>query len=355
RIINMSFGAAYPDANLQDAVNYAIKNNVAIVAAAGNAGTDKVLYPAAYRSVISVGSLSRTLKKSYFTNYGVGLDLTAPGEEIAIADLDGGYSQAAGSSFAAAIVTGIASLAIATQPSISPTQLESKLTSTATPLSQPSPSSDFGYGVPNALALVQLPKLTQSATISASKNPIIANGIDESVVTIKVTDSTGAPQSNIPVTVRLNGEGNLINHQLTNNLGVGNTDSSGRVTVQVGSVVSGVKNLVVESSTGAFSNNPTFALNFQQPRSANYNMTWVKQSPYLVLSPGQSADLWVDVKNTGNVAWTSSINQTTANVKLGTDHNLDRTSIFQDGSWLDSNRVTLMSPNYVRPGEIARF
>ncbi|MEZ4210413.1 MAG: S8 family serine peptidase [Patescibacteria group bacterium] len=75
RIINMSFGAAYPDANLKVAINYAINNNVAVICTQQEMLV-QIGLPAAYSSVISVGSLSQTLKKSYFTNYGVGLDLT---------------------------------------------------------------------------------------------------------------------------------------------------------------------------------------------------------------------------------------------------------------------------------------
>ncbi len=52
-IISMSLGGASPSRMIEQAINYAIKKDVIVVAAAGNAGYDGMDYPGAYPQVIS--------------------------------------------------------------------------------------------------------------------------------------------------------------------------------------------------------------------------------------------------------------------------------------------------------------
>lgn len=87
-------------------------------------------------------------------------------------------------------------------------------------------------------------------------------------------------------------------------------------------------------------------------------MRWLQQSSTVTMSLGDTATLWVDVQNTGNVAWVSDRKSTTnkANIRLGTDRPLDRDSSFYDtASWPSRNRSGYMTPEIVRPGETARF
>ena len=88
-----------------------------------------------------------------------------------------------------------------------------------------------------------------------------------------------------------------------------------------------------------------------------YSAKWVGQSLYPTLKPGQTAEMWVEFKNTGTLPWYSTgVNP----VRLGTSNPLDRTSVFLGDGWILKNRpavVTITKANgyTINPGEIGRF
>lgn len=108
-IINLSLGGVYQSALLQNAIDYAISNDVIVVAAAGNTGGD-VLYPAKYPPVIAVGSVDDDLTRSSFSSYGPEIDALAPGRNIVTLGPGLDYSFMTGTSFAAPHVTGLFAL-----------------------------------------------------------------------------------------------------------------------------------------------------------------------------------------------------------------------------------------------------
>ncbi len=112
QIINLSLGGASASTVLENAVNYAVSKGVTVVAAAGNTGGN-ILYPAAYESVIAVGSVDPDLQRSSFSSYLPSLDLLAPGRDILTTKLDGTYATMSGTSFAAPQVAGVAALEMA--------------------------------------------------------------------------------------------------------------------------------------------------------------------------------------------------------------------------------------------------
>lgn len=61
-IITMSLGGPEPSPIIKDAIDRAIENGVIVVAAAGNEGEEGMSYPGAYDEVISVGSCGWTLE-----------------------------------------------------------------------------------------------------------------------------------------------------------------------------------------------------------------------------------------------------------------------------------------------------
>jgi hypothetical protein len=84
-VINLSLDFArnyVPGAGLRDALAAARDSNVVIVAASGNTG-GRVLYPAAFPDVISVGAIALDAVTGYsvtwYSNWGETLDLVAPG------------------------------------------------------------------------------------------------------------------------------------------------------------------------------------------------------------------------------------------------------------------------------------
>lgn len=86
-IINLSVEASAPSSAERIAVAYARDRGRAVVAAAGNAGDGKVVYPAGYSSVLGVGALERSGSYPYwspasFSNPGWWVDVSAPGVTI---------------------------------------------------------------------------------------------------------------------------------------------------------------------------------------------------------------------------------------------------------------------------------
>lgn len=83
-VINMSLGwpRSLETKALRDAVYYALRNGVPIVAAAGNNNSFEPLYPCAYDGVICVGATTINGSFASFSNFGGHVDTVAPGEGI---------------------------------------------------------------------------------------------------------------------------------------------------------------------------------------------------------------------------------------------------------------------------------
>ncbi len=109
-VINLSLAGTVPSQLMADTVAYAIENDVIVVAASGNYGTDRPYYPAAFPSVVAVGSIDPDLERSRFSNFGDHVQVTAPGRDILTTTPDGGYAMSSGTSFAAPHVAGLAAI-----------------------------------------------------------------------------------------------------------------------------------------------------------------------------------------------------------------------------------------------------
>ncbi|MBZ0268788.1 S8 family serine peptidase, partial [bacterium] len=123
-VINLSLaGPAYAQA-MRNAILHAIGKDAIVVAASGNDSTLTLPYPANYPEVITVGATNAAGGVPTFSNSGANLDVVAPGVDIWTLKGGGGHSKWSGTSFAAPLVSGVAALLRARNPSI--TQLETK-------------------------------------------------------------------------------------------------------------------------------------------------------------------------------------------------------------------------------------
>ncbi len=80
-ILNLSLGSYEYSQVEADAVNYAWRKNVLVIAAAGNDGSDKLNYPSALSKVLSVAATSRISVATY-SNFGPFVGISAPGGDF---------------------------------------------------------------------------------------------------------------------------------------------------------------------------------------------------------------------------------------------------------------------------------
>lgn len=92
-VINLSMIGHGKSQLLQEAINYAYRKGSVIIAPAGNSNENSVPYPARYRHVIGVAALDSELQKTPYSNYGAGVDISAPGGFIQGEDPSGGIIQ----------------------------------------------------------------------------------------------------------------------------------------------------------------------------------------------------------------------------------------------------------------------
>lgn len=78
-VINMSLGGGGASNMMEEAIKYAHNKGVTIIAAAGNEGRNAASYPARYPDVISVSATDATGDKASYSNFGAGVDISAPG------------------------------------------------------------------------------------------------------------------------------------------------------------------------------------------------------------------------------------------------------------------------------------
>lgn len=130
----MSFGGdAAPI--LDAAVDRLTQENVVVIAAAGNAGTDACAFsPARSRSAVTVGASTTDDAVASFSNVGACVSLFAPGTTVAGASFasDTGTRTLSGTSMAAPFAAGAAALVLEGLPSLTPAQVKSTLLCGAT-------------------------------------------------------------------------------------------------------------------------------------------------------------------------------------------------------------------------------
>lgn len=158
KVINLSLGMPSSSKALEDAITYAHKKNVIIVAASGNESKRTLAYPSLLKDVISVGATDRRDVRASFSNYGTGLDLVAPGVEIPSYIGDGELAFASGTSMATPHVAAVASLLVSLKPTLSATEVERLLKLSAKDLGQKGYDTSYGYGRLDAARAVQAVK-----------------------------------------------------------------------------------------------------------------------------------------------------------------------------------------------------
>lgn len=155
KVINLSLGddAGRDSARAYDAgLRYAQQHDVIMVAAAGNATDTRVVSPANRPGVIAVSAVdSAGWFRSDVSVAGPEVTLAAPGVDIVT--LTGTkVSRGNGTSYAAAIVSGVAALVRAKFPQLDAAAITRRLTSTAKKAAGGDRDSRYGFGVVDPVA-----------------------------------------------------------------------------------------------------------------------------------------------------------------------------------------------------------
>ena len=188
KIINLSLGTQQQSATLKSAVEAAQGAGALIIAAAGNAGTGTVFYPAQYSGVVGVGSVNSKFQRSCFSSFGTGLDIMAAGgdgflntascqsrsKEAVWSTLpNNNYGIEAGTSMATPVVAGVAALVWSQTTNPTPAKVTQTLKNSAYFDSSYMTADQYGAGLLRADVALGLPGPTSSrrtvdTTVTAS-------------------------------------------------------------------------------------------------------------------------------------------------------------------------------------------
>ncbi|MEU6892547.1 S8 family serine peptidase [Streptomyces sp. NPDC046557] len=212
KVINMSLGGSGTcGTSYQNAINAAVARGTTVVVAAGNSNADAAGFtPASCNNVITVAASNRTGDRSFYSNFGTRIDITAPGGETRratdtpgtvttpengiLSSLNDGattpgaeiYKPYQGTSMASPHVAGLAALLVAAKPSLTPAQVKAAIKANARPLAGTC-TGGCGAGLADAAATV-------NAVISAPVTPVFTNTTD-----VAIPDNGGAVSSSVTV------------------------------------------------------------------------------------------------------------------------------------------------------------
>lgn len=150
-VINLSVGGTVTDcSSIDSAINYAYKNNVTVVVAAGNEKKEITNYcPAHNESAITVSSVdSNNEFAKRFSNYGDYVDCCAPGVNLVGYNALGMPKTVNGTSFSAAFISAGAAMMRLDHPEYSVDDIQEKIKSVCIDLGDEGFDKYYGYGLP---------------------------------------------------------------------------------------------------------------------------------------------------------------------------------------------------------------
>ncbi|MCC4594841.1 S8 family serine peptidase [Xanthomonas campestris pv. phormiicola] len=201
-VINMSLGGSGTcSTTYQNAINGAVGRGTTVVVAAGNSSANvSTSVPANCANVIAVAATTSSRAKASYSNYGTGIDISAPGSSILSTLNDGtttpgnaSYASYNGTSMATPHVAGVVALMQSVAPTpLTPAQVESTIKSTAASFSC---SQGCGAGLLDANAAV-----TAALGGGSTTPPPTGNTLQDGVPVTGLGASTGS-ELNYTVTV----------------------------------------------------------------------------------------------------------------------------------------------------------
>jgi serine protease len=215
-VINLSLGAPGTCGTAeQNAINAIVAAGKVVVVSAGNVSGDlsstnptETSSPANCNNVITVAGTKADGYRTSNSNYGLPVDISAPGENILSTSNTGRfwpdaatYSLKSGTSMSAPHVSAVASLMLAVNPDITPSQVTRILRKTATPFPSSGgtgtacTTSTCGAGIVNAgeaVRLAYMPDLVVTNVTLNPATPIFGQPVD---VTFTIKNMGGSSSS----------------------------------------------------------------------------------------------------------------------------------------------------------------
>lgn len=148
-VVSMSLGSYGYTRALQNAVDYALSNNVALVASAGNDGINAIPYPAHFEGVIGVTAIDSESQRAEFSNYSEFVDIAAPGVGVLAAWGDEQFISFSGTSAAAPYISGAIAATLSLNPGLSPPEAADIVLKYADDAGAPGLDIELGSGVLN--------------------------------------------------------------------------------------------------------------------------------------------------------------------------------------------------------------
>ncbi len=229
KVINMSLGGIGFSQALTDAVKNAIGKGVVVVVSMMNANSEVTYYPAAIDGVIAVGSTNAddTRTSPFFwsatsgSSYGTHISVSAPGNYIFGLSYTSNSNFGAywgGTSQAAPLVSGLASLLLAQDPSRSPSQIKSIIESTSedqvgNPIEDVK-GWDKYYGHGRVNAFMALSNTTNTKNVEDNLDFIVYPNPSDGQFTIKSNQFSGTlsvydSQGSLILNKKVDGESNV--------------------------------------------------------------------------------------------------------------------------------------------------
>jgi len=153
RVANASFLGLTDSSSIRSAAQYMKNKGGLVIVSGGNTGLQQNY--AATTTMIPVSATDGNDARTSWSSYGNYIALAAPGAGIWSTTKGGGYGAVSGTSFSSPVTAGVVALMMAAKPTLSNTQIESLLYSTAVDLGTPGRDPYYGYGRVNAARAVQ--------------------------------------------------------------------------------------------------------------------------------------------------------------------------------------------------------
>ena len=193
-VINLSLATPDDVPALRNAVEYALRHNVVVVAAAGNDlphGGTGPFYPAAYPGVLAVGAAGPGGALAAFSDRHTPVAVTAPGVNVTSA-YPGIFPEAYapvqnGTSFAAAFVSGVVALVRSAHPRLSAAQVVARIEATARGAAGPG----TGHGLVDPVRAVTAVLPAESASTGSASPGSTGSGSTSTVAVAVIAGSFG--------------------------------------------------------------------------------------------------------------------------------------------------------------------